>query len=158
PKTRNGHTEERQAKQAPGRRACAVDKLLTEPGADNDGDRDHDSDLAQDRRVRARSTRGWGCGQVTKVYWSAAPLANRALQPAAAPEIHHQTDRDEGGDGHRQPEQRERSVRNEAPVLAEEAGDDGEDEEHGGDAGEDLHYLVEPVRSGGEVRIDDVRG
>ena len=38
-------------------------KLQAEPGTDRDRDRHGDSNLAQDRRVRARSTRGAGCGQ-----------------------------------------------------------------------------------------------
>src|SRR2546422_1030947 len=80
------------------------------------------------------------------------------LEPAAPAEVHHQTDRDEAGDGHRDPEQGERPVGYEAPVLAEEAGDDGEDEKNGREARQDLHDLVQPVRSRGEVRVDHVRG
>src|SRR5712691_2337399 len=82
-KTGDGHTQERQTEQSPRRRACALVELLTEPGAYDDGDRDHDSDLAQDRRVRARSTRGAGCGQVSQVYGRKRASANRATASRA---------------------------------------------------------------------------
>src|SRR5437870_10084166 len=91
-----------------------------------------------------------------------APLAARRvsgeLKPAAAVEVHRQADGKEAAHDDGEPEKRDRPVRDEVPVLAEEARDDGKDKEDGRDARQDLHDLVQPVGCGGQVRVDDVRG
>src|SRR3989441_11612125 len=100
---------------------------------------------------------GRGAAKANAVYRNPA-LGARRLEPPLASEVEGGADRHRHHEDQRRHEERLAVVGDEFPVLAEETGDDGQHQQHGRDAREDLHDLVQAVRDRRQVRVDDVRG
>src|SRR5467141_499344 len=94
--SRDDHAQKDQTQQPDRRGARGSVDLQAEPRAYGDRDRDYESDLAQDRRVRPRSTRGTGFGQgavsIAEEARTRHAAARSRLQPAAPLEVVRRSD------------------------------------------------------------------